>query len=120
MRKWLFILLLLPLLITGAQAAELPEDLTGAVPDGAEDVLRDAGDWDLSGAGGFTEGVSCLLDQLGEFCIQVFGTAGDEPAQSQVEAVPQLTSLLEQEQRFLSREPDQQALAGHLFYKDGL
>ena len=65
MRKWLFILLLLPLLITGAQAAELPEDLTGAVPEGAEDVLRDAGDWDLSGAGGFTEGVSRLLDQLG-------------------------------------------------------
>ena len=44
MRKWLFILLLLPLLITGAQAAELPEDLTGAVPEGAEDVLRDAGE----------------------------------------------------------------------------
>ena len=74
----------------------------------------------FSGLGESMAQEESLLDQLGEFCIQVFGTAGDEPAQSQVEAVPQLTSLLEQEQRFLSREPDQQALAGHLFYKDGL
>ena len=61
-----------------------------------------------------------LLDQLGEFCIQVFGAAEEETEQAPVQAVPKLTSLLDQEQQFLSEAPDQETLAGHFFYKDGL
>ena len=65
MRKFFILLLLLHLLVTCAQAAELPGDLIDAAPEGAEELLRDAGDWDLSGAGGFTEGISRLLEQNG-------------------------------------------------------
>ena len=55
-----------------------------------------------------------LLDQLGDFCVQVFGAVEEVPDQSQPAAVPQLTSLLNQEQQFLSGEPDGKALAGHI------
>ena len=72
MRKFFILLLLLPLLVTGAQAAELPGDLIDAAPEGAEELLRDAGDWDLSGAGGFTEGISRLLEQVGGQIGDVF------------------------------------------------
>ena len=55
-----------------------------------------------------------LLDQLGDFCVQVFGAVEEVPDQSQPAAVPQLTSLLNQEQQFLSGGPDGKALAGHI------
>ena len=67
--RMIWLLLLAPLLAPltlSARAAELPEDLTGAVPEGAEALLRDAEDWDLSSADGFAAGVGRLLEQMGE------------------------------------------------------
>ena len=55
-----------------------------------------------------------LLDQLGDFCVQVFGAAEADPGQSAPQAAPRLTSLLDQEQRFLSGSPDGRTLAGHI------
>ena len=61
-----------------------------------------------------------LLDRLGEFCVQVFGAAEPEEEPGGADAVPRLTSLLDQEQQFLSGAPAGAALAGHFFQGDGL
>ena len=74
----------------------------------------------FSGLGESMAGEESLLDQLGEFCIQVFGVSEAEQDPTQPEAVPQLTSLLDQERQFLSEEPDQRTLAGHFFREEGM
>ncbi|WP_295760969.1 stage III sporulation protein AE [uncultured Oscillibacter sp.] len=62
MRRWMISVLLFLLLLTGeARAAELPEDLTDALPEAAERVLE-AGD--LSGPAGFSQGLAGILERL--------------------------------------------------------
>lgn len=49
-------------LTVGAWAAELPRDLTKAVPDAAEELLRGE---DFSGTEGFASGIAALLEKAG-------------------------------------------------------
>ncbi len=53
---------LLAAMIIPARAAALPEDLRDALPEEAEDLLRDA---DFSGAAGFSAGVEGILNHVG-------------------------------------------------------
>ena len=61
MKKWICFLFLLLALTGEARAAELPRDLTKALPEAAEDVL----DMDnLSGPGGFSQGLAGIVERL--------------------------------------------------------
>ena len=60
MRRWILILAALLALTVEARAAELPKDLTEALPGGAEALLEDI----PSGPGGFTQGVAGILERL--------------------------------------------------------
>ena len=60
MRRWILILAALLALTVEARAAELPRDLTEALPGGAEALLEDI----PSGPGGFTQGVAGILERL--------------------------------------------------------
>ena len=62
MRGILLALALAPLLAIPVRAAELPEDLTGAAPEAAAEILEEAGD--LSGPEGFSGGVEAILSRL--------------------------------------------------------
>lgn len=66
--KPLFILLLfIPLLLSDARASDLlPEDMTAALPKQAEDLLEDI---DISNVDGFSEGVSRILNHMGD-CVE--------------------------------------------------
>lgn len=62
MKRWILTVLLLLLVLTvDARAAELPEDLTDALPEAAEDILDIE---DLSGPAGLTQGLESILDRL--------------------------------------------------------
>ncbi len=61
MKKWICLLFLLLALTGEARAAELPRDLTNAAPEAAEDIL-DIGD--LSGPGGFSQGLAGIAERL--------------------------------------------------------
>ena len=56
-----------------------------------------------------------ILDKLGDFCVEVFGS--NEPAASPVAAdkSPELVNLLKTESQFLSANSDPQALSDHFF-----
>jgi stage III sporulation protein AE len=62
MKKVICVVVFLLLLTGHARAAEIPKDLTDALPEQAEDLLRDT---DLTGPEGFTGGVAALLEQMG-------------------------------------------------------
>ena len=57
MKRMLCLLGAVFMLTVGVCAAELPKDLTHAVPDGAKELLRGE---DFSGTEGFTGGISAL------------------------------------------------------------
>lgn len=63
MKKWICVCALLLLLTGFAQALEVPNELQNALPSGAEDVLRGT---DFSGATSLADGVSRLLQRMGE------------------------------------------------------
>lgn len=50
---------------------------------------------------------------LGDFCVEVFGAEAVHEDSKTVQTMPQLTSLLEEEQDFLNERPDGQQLAEH-------
>ena len=58
MKQWICLIFLLLALTVDARAAELPEDLTDALPEAAEDML-DIGD--LSGPEGFSHGLAGIV-----------------------------------------------------------
>ena len=61
MKRWICLVFLFLALTGNARAAELPEDLTDAAPEAAEDLL-DLGD--LSGPGGFSQGLAGIVERL--------------------------------------------------------
>lgn len=61
MKQWIFLLLFLLILTVDVRAAEVPKDLTDALPEAAEDVLDIE---DLSGPGGLTQGVEGILERM--------------------------------------------------------
>ena len=61
MKKWICLVFLLLALTGEAQAAELPRDLTDALPQAAEGVLDVD---DLSGPGGFSQGLAGIAERL--------------------------------------------------------
>ena len=61
MKHWICLMVLLLALTVDARAAELPEDLTDALPEAAEDVLEIG---DLSGPGGFSQGLAGIAERL--------------------------------------------------------
>lgn len=61
MKKWICLLFLLLALTGQAQAAELPRDLTDALPEAAEDVLEIG---DLSGPEGFSQGLAGIVERV--------------------------------------------------------
>lgn len=61
MKYWICLTLLLLALTVDAQAAELPEDLTGALPEAAEDLMEVEG---LSGPEGFSQGLAGIVERL--------------------------------------------------------
>lgn len=61
MKHWICLMMLLLALTVDARAAELPEDLTDALPEAAEDVLEIG---DLSGPGGFSQGLAGIAERL--------------------------------------------------------
>lgn len=71
MRVWICCLLAAACLTVTAGAAELPQTLEDALPESAEEIVEDL---DLTGAGGFTAGISRLLEraktQVGEVLRQ--------------------------------------------------
>ncbi len=65
MKQLLCLLAALLVLTMGAQASEIPKELTRAMPDSAEELLRGE---DFSGTDGFTGGVASLLEKVsGQF-----------------------------------------------------
>ncbi|MCI8818477.1 MAG: stage III sporulation protein AE [Oscillibacter sp.] len=61
MRRWICMLFFLLVLTVDAQAAELPKDLTGALPEGAEELLETG---DFSGPGGLVQGLGALVERM--------------------------------------------------------
>lgn len=61
MKKWICLIFLLLALTGEARAAELPGDLTDALPEAAEDILEVD---DLSGPGGFSQGLAGIAERL--------------------------------------------------------
>ena len=61
MKHWICLMVLLLALTVDARPAELPEDLTDALPEAAEDVLEIG---DLSGPGGFSQGLAGIAERL--------------------------------------------------------
>ncbi len=63
MKKLICLVVMILAMTVHARAADLPRDLTDAVPEGAEELLKDT---DLSGPEGFTESVADLLGSAGD------------------------------------------------------
>lgn len=61
MKKWICLVFLLLALTGNARAVTLPEDLTDAVPEAAEDLLEMG---DLSGPGGFSQGLAGIAERI--------------------------------------------------------
>ncbi len=61
MKYWICLTLLLLALTVDAQAAELPEDLTDALPEAAGDLMEVEG---LSGPEGFSQGLAGIVERL--------------------------------------------------------
>ena len=65
-------------------------------------------------------GEGTVLDDLGSFCVEVFGgTQTQEQEEDAPGITPQLTGLLNQESQFLSRNQDDEALASHFLNEAG-
>ena len=62
MKRLLCLLAAVLVLTVGARASELPKELTRAMPDGAEELLRGE---DFSGTEGFAGGIAALLERMG-------------------------------------------------------
>ena len=71
MKRLIIMILTAMLLSAHAKAVELPRDLTDALPDAAEELLRE---FDLSGTDGFLQGLGRIAEQtkeqFGEFLRQ--------------------------------------------------
>ena len=65
-----------------------------------------------------SDGEETLFGALGDFCIEVFGSAETQPEERSGEPVPQMTSLLTEESQFFSTNPDGQELSAHYFTSD--
>ncbi|MCI8328346.1 MAG: stage III sporulation protein AE [Oscillibacter sp.] len=63
MKRWICMVFAVLALAVEARAAELPEDLTAALPEAAEDIL-DIGD--LSGPEGLSQGLEGIVERLAE------------------------------------------------------
>ncbi len=63
MKKWICLLFLLLVLTGEARAAEVPKDLTDALPEAAEDMLEIG---DLSGPEGFSQGLAGIAERVSE------------------------------------------------------
>ncbi len=63
MKKWICLLFLLLALTGEARAAEVPKDLTDALPEAAEDMLEIG---DLSGPEGFSQGLAGIAERVSE------------------------------------------------------
>lgn len=61
MRKLLFVMLVVALLTVEAGAAEMPKDLTDALPERAEEILKDS---EASGTEGFSAGIAHILEEM--------------------------------------------------------
>lgn len=61
MKKWICLIFFLLALTIDAQAAELPEDLTGALPEAAENILEIE---DFSGPGGVSQGLAKIAARI--------------------------------------------------------
>ena len=61
MKRWICLGFLLLALTGNARAAELPEDLAGAAPEAAGDLLEIG---DLSGPGGFSQGLAGIIERI--------------------------------------------------------
>lgn len=61
MKRMVFVVFFAVLLATNAGAAELPDELTAALPDAAEELLEDA---DFSNTDGFVQGINRILDKM--------------------------------------------------------
>ena len=62
MKQMIFFLLALAALTVFARAAEVPRDLTEALPEAAGDLLEQV---DASGAEGLSSGISAILEWMG-------------------------------------------------------
>lgn len=64
MKRWIICLAAaLAALTVFSQAAELPQELTDALPEGTEDLIQET---DLTASGGLSQGVGNILEELGE------------------------------------------------------
>lgn len=63
MKRLILMILLAVLLSADVKAVELPEDLTAALPDSAEELLRES---DVSGIDGFLQGLGRIAEQTKE------------------------------------------------------
>lgn len=63
MKKWICLLFFLLALTGEARAAEVPKDLTDALPEAAEDMLEIG---DLSGPEGFSQGLAGIAERVSE------------------------------------------------------
>ena len=61
MKPWICLFFLLLALTVEVRAAELPKDLTNALPEAAEDMLEIG---DLSGPGGFSQGLAGIAERI--------------------------------------------------------
>ena len=63
MKKLIFLILTMGLLTVPSRAAELPRDLEDALPETAGALLEQV---DVSGAEGFSSGISAILERMGQ------------------------------------------------------
>ena len=68
MKRLMLIFLFMILLSSGATATELPEDLTAALPNSAEDLLQES---DFSGTDGFLRGIGRIVEQTKEQFLEI-------------------------------------------------
>lgn len=74
----------------------------------------------FAGLGEAVGGGSSLADGFQDFCIEVFGAGtAEEKGSGTPVPEPRLTSLLDEEGRFFSEDPDTQTLANHYFQVSG-
>lgn len=64
-------------------------------------------------------GEGTVFGKLEDFCVEVFGGGEDSSQKLSVQPEPQMTSLLQTESQFLSKNSDSQALSDHFFDSNG-
>lgn len=69
MKKWICLVIVLLAMTVHARGADVPKDLENALPNRAEDLMRDI---DPSDALGFTDGISQILEKVGSQVGTIF------------------------------------------------